>query len=97
METAALYHLVEQQVCYLCRLAFYGPQGVPLNPGTSISLLRALDVDVTTFTSWLRIDELRHLANCVKHAEGNSCEQLRKIRPDLFEKPTFGLAFNMSA
>ena len=25
MEAAALYHLVEQQVCDLCRLAFYGP------------------------------------------------------------------------
>ena len=26
METVALYHLVEQQVCHLCGLAFYGPQ-----------------------------------------------------------------------
>ena len=43
---------------------------------------------MTTFISWPRIDELRHLANCVKHAEGNSCEQLRKLRPDLFENPT---------
>jgi hypothetical protein len=27
MSAAALYHLVEQQVCDLCRLAFFGPDG----------------------------------------------------------------------
>ncbi len=92
---AALYHLVEQQVCDLCRLAFYGPHGKPLTPGASISLLRELGIDVTELASWTRIDELRHLANCVKHAEGNSCDQLRKLRPDLFEKPTLGAEFRM--
>jgi hypothetical protein len=91
MEATALYHMVEQQVCDLCRLAFYGPEGEALNPGTAIALLLTLGVDVTTFISWPRITELRHLANCVKHAEGNSCEQLRKLRPDLFEKPTLEL------
>ncbi|MGO9059100.1 MAG: hypothetical protein ACLQU2_17180 [Candidatus Binataceae bacterium] len=91
MEAAALYHLVEQQLCDLCRLAFGGPDGVPLNPGQSIELLKALGIDVTTFIIWPRINELRHLANCVKHAEGNSCEQLRKLRPDLFENPTLNI------
>jgi hypothetical protein len=90
MEAAALYHLVEQQFCDLCRLAFWGPDGEPLNRGQSVELLRALGIDVTAFITWPRITELRHLANCVKHAEGNSCDQLRKLRPDLFEKPSLG-------
>ena len=29
------------------------------------------------------------VANVTKHAEGNSADQLRKLRPDLFTYPTF--------
>jgi hypothetical protein len=90
MAAAALYHLVEQQVCELARLAFFGPDGRPLTPGTSVDLFERLGVKLTDFAAWQQIEELRHLANCVKHAEGNSCAQLRRARPDLFEKPTVG-------
>lgn len=91
----ALYHLVEQQVCELCRLAFFGPRGEPVPVEETIRLLKKVGVDVARFSSWRRINELRHLANCVKHAEGTSCDQLRKLRPRLFQRPTVGPRFRM--
>lgn len=84
MLAAALYHLVEQQVCELCRLACFGPSGHSVNPKESVDLLKLVGIELVRFSTWPRIEELRHLANCVKHAEGGSCEQLRKIRPELF-------------
>ena len=36
---------------------------------------------------WAKVEELRHLANTVKHAEGPSARELRRIRPDLFVRP----------
>ncbi len=36
---------------------------------------------------WAKVEELRHLANTVKHAEGPSARELRRIRPDLFVPP----------
>jgi hypothetical protein len=38
---------------------------------------------------WARIDELRLVANSVKHAEGPSAQQLRELRADLFQNPAF--------
>jgi hypothetical protein len=32
------------------------------------------------------INELRLIANCSKHADGDSCRELREKRPDLFVK-----------
>jgi len=34
---------------------------------------------------WPKIKELRALVNVIKHAEGDSEEKLRKMRPDYFE------------
>ena len=34
------------------------------------------------------MDELRLVANVVKHGEGGSAEELRKMRPDLFVYPS---------
>jgi hypothetical protein len=96
MAAAALYHLVEQQFCDLCRLSFLGPDGEPLDRNKSIYLLKHLGIDVEALSTWPRIKELRYLANCVKHAEGNSCNQLRKDRPELFQKPTIEPELYMS-
>lgn len=51
------------------------------------SRLMAHGVDVTTFASWEKIDELRLVANVVKHAEGSASRQLTSRRPDLFTSP----------
>jgi hypothetical protein len=44
-------------------------------------------LDVTAFTTWPVIDELRLVANTVKHAEGGSATVLRGRRPGLFIHP----------
>lgn len=46
-----------------------------------------VSIDVTAFTSWSTIDELRIVANTIKHAEGGSATILRSRRPDLFVHP----------
>jgi len=50
-------------------------------------LLRKSDIDITSFSSWSKIDELRLVANTVKHADGDSADKLRCCRPDLFTFP----------
>lgn len=35
------------------------------------------------------IDELRLVANAVKHAEGSATRQLKTLRPELFSNPDF--------
>lgn len=54
-----------------------------------------LITDQATFSdlpTWPKVEELRLAANAVKHAEGPSAEQLRKLRPDLFVAPPFTMA-----
>jgi len=68
----AIYHLFEQHRDQVFRLVREAG-GTP--PG-----LEGLD-------AWTKVDELRLVANTVKHAEGSSAEQLRTKRPDLFVAP----------
>ncbi len=49
--------------------------------------LKKLGFDAENFCDWGLIVELRLLANCVKHGEGNSCKKLSQCRPDLFVRP----------
>ncbi len=51
------------------------------------SKLRSKGIEVSECRYWGKITELRRLANTIKHADGNSCEQLKKHRPDLFLNP----------
>ena len=44
-------------------------------------------IDIISFKSWINIEELRIVSNAIKHAEGFSAVELRKIRPDMFEHP----------
>jgi len=46
-----------------------------------------LGIDLSSLPSWGIIDELRLVANSVKHAEGKSAMQLRELRPELFSNP----------
>jgi hypothetical protein len=86
---AALYHLFEQQLCEFYRLVAWDKKAV-LSGKEAEDKLRALGVDIAKFPEWASINELRLLANCVKHGEGGSCEQLAALRPDLLERPTVG-------
>ena len=42
-------------------------------------------LDVKSLPSWNIINELRLVANVIKHAEGGSATELEKLRPHLFQ------------
>jgi hypothetical protein len=79
---AGIYHLFEQQAAAFARhMGGHAP---------SVSDFKAWmaqrGIDVTTAPPWnLIANELRLVANVVKHAEGRSAQDLRLLRPDLFQ------------
>jgi hypothetical protein len=84
--TAGLYHLFVQQLIQLYRDQFDAP---PPRSGQEFStikerLLQDCKIDISTFSSWDKLRELRLVANVVKHADGPSCTELRQARPDFF-------------
>ena len=88
----ALYHCFEQQVMW-----FHRKNVLNINEENNEKLfklcvfrcrMRTYGINLEEFTSWPKIyDELRLVANAVKHAEGGSADRLRQIRPDLFRHP----------
>jgi hypothetical protein len=87
--SAGLFHLLEQQLADLCRDgAFEAPPPID----TKLCLIARwyhtnFNLDLRTLPAWPKINQLRLLANVVKHGEGGSAIELRKLRPDLFENP----------
>jgi len=88
---ASLYHAFEQQLMLFLRREVLDP-----TEGDNSKLFRmevlserlqAHGIDVTGFESWPTIQELRLVANTVKHAEGPSAQALHELRPDFFRKP----------
>ena len=77
-----LYHLFEQHKHKLETLSAAQTKDAP---------------DFTCFPAWARIDELRLVANAVKHADGKSARKLRDVRPDLFVSSTFLLELRNGA
>jgi hypothetical protein len=100
MFTAGLYHLFEQQLLWLYRqelLWEWFRQVPPVNllnkdlltvVQAQKRLLQDYKIDLTVFTSWSTLEELRLVANVVKHADGRSCDDLKQRRLDLFIHPT---------
>jgi hypothetical protein len=70
---AGVYHLFEQHRDTLERLL--------KEQGRTLPYLERLD-------GWEKVDELRLLANTVKHADGQSARRLAELRPDLFTSPS---------
>jgi hypothetical protein len=56
--------------------------------------LGSLVIDPAKFPRWESVDEVRLVANCVKHVEGSGGKQLAHLRPDLFEAPRIGSRIN---
>ncbi|MBD9531259.1 MULTISPECIES: hypothetical protein [Comamonas] len=84
-----LYHLYEQHLMLFLRQElldwrerdnkkFYRHE-------VARDLLENANVDITAFTAWPKLEELRHLANTIKHGEGKSSEELLHAAPHLFE------------
>jgi hypothetical protein len=88
--TMGLFHLFEQQMADLpLELLQNYSYGKEITLQEVIAWLRCeMSVDITTFTTWRIVaEELRLVANTIKHAEGDSATKLREIRADLFVHP----------
>jgi len=84
-----LFHLFEQHFTDL-PLEILGAHtyNKPMKLKEVTDWLKAdVSIDVTVFPTWPTLDELRLVANTIKHAEGGSAEALRGRRPDLFIHP----------
>lgn len=92
LAAVALYHIFEQQIFFFHRKQFLrdSEQNDPklLNIEEFKQRVSAVGVDYETFPAWEKVDELRLVANAVKHAEGKSASVLRRLQPRLFEHPT---------
>lgn len=86
-----LYHLLEQQLFRFHRRVLLKPEeendGNLLNISEVKARLKINGIELERFSGWGNIDELRYLANTIKHTEGYSSEQLKGRRPDFFEDP----------
>jgi hypothetical protein len=85
---AGLFHLLEQQL-----LLFHRQELLSIGEKNNMNLLNFVEaknrllthgINIENFESWLRIDELRLVANTVKYADGSSAQKLKSRRPDLF-------------
>ena len=88
---AGLFHLVEQQLKDTCS---DGSFRVPQPTDTKLSVVadwykRHFGIDLRDFRTWAPIEELRLVANSVKHGEGSSAMKLHRQRPELFRYPGF--------
>src|SRR5438067_13444749 len=85
---AGLFHVIEQHLADVTRDGAIDEQG----PDTKLQNVtdwykRHFLVDLTQFPQWPVVNELRLVANTTKHAEGSSAQDLRLIRPELFQNP----------
>lgn len=49
--------------------------------------LASFGISIEALSAWSKVKELEVVANAVKHAEGRSADELRSLRPDLFDHP----------
>jgi hypothetical protein len=92
---SSLYHLYEQQLQLFHRrhVLYPSEENEPkLFAHKEIAArLSQRGINLSAFNSWPKVQELRIVANTVKHAEGDSAEQLRQLRPELLVPPTLRL------
>ncbi len=88
---SALYHAFEQQIMLFHRRQVLHPVEENDRSHFKFSVfkvrLKSCGIDVENFGSWRTVQELRLVANAVKHADGGSMDKLRDLRPDLFVAP----------
>lgn len=86
--SAALYHMTEQHLIDLRQEILVDDGRDAVKPEAAIDwFAREVGLDVKGLDSWDVIDELRLVANTVKHAEGWSAKTLKEKRPQLFVFP----------
>lgn len=89
--TVGLWHLFEQNLFFIHRRELLLPQeenkAELFELGEIKRRLKQTGIDIEKFRSWDKLEELRLVANTVKHADGRSATQLKKRRPDIFTPP----------
>jgi hypothetical protein len=92
LSISALYHIFEQQL-----LLFHRREVLQLGQENDVKLitisklkniLSKNKIHIEHFSTWSKLEELRDAANAIKHAEGQSAEKLRVLRPDVFTHPS---------
>jgi hypothetical protein len=53
-----------------------------------INSLKDNGIDITSWPCWTHLEELRLVANTIKHGRGDSSDELEKVKPILFEHPS---------
>jgi len=108
MGTVMLWHLLEQQMLSFHRrqvLNIHEEHQILREPKAHRKVfttaeferrLKAGGYDLTQLSSWKKVDELRLVANTVKHGAGDSARRLSTVRPDLFSYPTGDGYFNQA-
>lgn len=93
LQTVGLYHLFEQQLFEIHRrLEFLAGR---LEPTTEFrlnqvkSVFKADGVEIEKLPAWEKVHELSLVANCAKHGEGHSCQELRQLRPEVLTRPSW--------
>ena len=90
LTAAGLFHLIEQQLATLSRDGLFEESVRDTKLGVVQMWYRdQFGIDVAAMPSWGTINEMRLVANTVKHGEGGSAESLRALRPELFTDPTY--------
>jgi hypothetical protein len=94
LHAAGLFHLLEQQLSSLIPRVRDSthPDEAGQAPRANIHayadwISANLGLALRDLPQWGAVDELRLIANAVKHAEGPSEQELRQARPDLFVHP----------
>ena len=89
LTAVAMNHMFEQSASLFCkemRLNFPNDKSLTFL-GKFNKCIASQGIILEKSSACPKIEELRHLANVIKHAEGRSAKKLRKLRPDLFEHP----------
>lgn len=60
-----------------------------------VEIFASFGIELDTLTVWDKIEEMRLLVNVIKHAEGNSADKLRALRPDFFDADGWGDALEL--
>lgn len=93
MFAVGLYHFFEQKLFFFHRKELLSREEEDntdlLKIGEVTIRLANNGINIKKFKSWKKIDELRLVANTAKHADGQSSEELKKLRPKLFWRPDF--------
>jgi hypothetical protein len=90
--TAGLFHMLEQQAQYLATRRVLLDRIIQADVSGGLKQLQNLlkqsfDIEIKSFQSWTLLNELRLVANTIKHGDGGSADELKLLNPALFRDP----------